>query len=88
MMEWLQGGVILLPNQSNAAGLPDLQTTSGDQGRAIESTGIVELSRSPLQLIWSVADDAFARYVVHCCARYHQVVSFSGWILYLALNSE
>jgi len=88
MMEWLQGGVMLLPNQSNAAGLPDLQITSDDQGRAIESTGIVELSRSPLQLIWSVADDAFARYVVHCCARYHQVISFSGLILYLALNNE
>jgi len=88
MMEWLQGGVMLLPNQSNAAGLPDLQITSDDQGRAIESTGIVELSRSPLQLVWSVADDAFARYVVHCCARYHQVISFSGLILYLALNNE
>ena len=76
MTEWLQGGVMLLPNESNATGLANLQITPG-QGRTIESTRIVELSRSPLQLIWSMTCDPFARYVVHCCARYHEVVSFS-----------
>jgi hypothetical protein len=76
MMDWLQGGVILRPDESNAA---DLQHKSGE-GREIGTTGsILEVSRTPLQLVWSVADDAFARYVVHCCARYHEVVSFSQY---------
>lgn len=38
---------------------------------------IREVSRTPSQLIWSIIDDPFARYVVHCCARYHEIVSFS-----------
>ncbi|KAF9449180.1 hypothetical protein P691DRAFT_667963 [Macrolepiota fuliginosa MF-IS2] len=77
MMEWLQGGVMLRPDESNAAGLANLQVKSSE-GREIGSTGsIVEVSRTPLQLVWSITDDAFARYVVHCCARYHEVVSFS-----------
>jgi hypothetical protein len=76
MVEWLEGGVMLRPDESNAAELSSLQVNL-DEGRAIESTGIVEISRTPLQLVWSISDDAFARYVVHCCARYHEVVSFS-----------
>jgi len=28
-------------------------------------------------LIWKISDDAFARYIVHCCARYHEIISFS-----------
>ncbi|KAJ3576746.1 hypothetical protein NP233_g219 [Leucocoprinus birnbaumii] len=76
MTEWLQGGVMLRPDESNATGLANFQVKPGE-GRTIESTGIIEVSRTPLQLVWSIADDAFARYVVHCCARYHEVVSFS-----------
>ncbi|KAF8973014.1 hypothetical protein BDZ97DRAFT_1778762 [Flammula alnicola] len=38
---------------------------------------IFEVSRTPLQLVWRITDDSFARYVVHCCARYHEIVSFS-----------
>ncbi|KAF5351738.1 hypothetical protein D9756_007679 [Leucocoprinus leucothites] len=76
MMLWLQGGVMLRPDESNAAELANSQVKSG-KGRVIESTGIIEISRSPLQLVWSISDDAFARYVIHCCARYHEVVSFS-----------
>lgn len=77
IVQWLQGGVMLRPDESNAAGLANLQVKMGE-GREIGSTGsIVEVSRTPLQLVWSIADDAFARYVVHCCARYHEVVSFS-----------
>lgn len=58
---------------------PDSQTQSLQRpGRPIGNTGsISELSRTHLQLVWHIADDAFARYVVHCCARYHEVVSFS-----------
>jgi len=77
MMEWLQGGVMLHPDESNAAGLTALQLKA-NEGREIGSTGIIkEVSRTPLQLVWSITDDAFARYIVHCCARYHEVVSFS-----------
>lgn len=77
MMTWLQGGVILRPDESNATGLANLQLGMRE-GREIGSTGTVrEVSRTPLQLVWSIADDAFARYVVHCCARYHDIVSFS-----------
>ncbi len=77
MMTWLQGGVILRPDESNATGLANLQLRM-KEGREIGSTGTVrEVSRTPLQLVWSIADGAFARYVVHCCARYHDIVSFS-----------
>ncbi|KAJ3733610.1 hypothetical protein DFJ43DRAFT_1223251 [Lentinula guzmanii] len=40
-------------------------------------TEILEWLDAGGQLIWRIPDDAFARYVVHCCARYHNVVSFS-----------
>ena len=68
-------------------------------GRPIGSTLTVsELSRTPLQLVWAIEQDAFARksqirikyicfangvqgYIVHCCARYHNVVSFSASFL-------
>ncbi|KAJ7725877.1 hypothetical protein DFH07DRAFT_853748 [Mycena maculata] len=73
VLEWLEaGGTMLSPdaieggNLLNALGVP------------VGSTGsVVELSRTPLQLIWRITDDAFARYVVHCTARYHKIVSFS-----------
>ena len=73
LVEWLlQGGTVLRPN-SNGVG-DDLHSI----GKPIGNSGkIVEVSRTPLQLIWRISDDPFARYVVHCCARYHEVVSFS-----------
>ena len=40
-------------------------------------TSMYELYRSHSKLIWSTSDDPFARYVVHCCCRYHNIVSFS-----------
>ena len=39
--------------------------------------GIREVERSPLRLVWWIENDTWARYVVHCCARYHNIVSFS-----------
>ncbi|KAF7976841.1 hypothetical protein HWV62_5540 [Athelia sp. TMB] len=35
-----------------------------------------EVARGALRLVWAT-DDALVRYVVHCCARFHGVVSFS-----------
>lgn len=75
IVEWLtQGGTVLRPD----IGYNGLQ----ESGRPVGNSGtIIEVSRTPLQLIWRIRDDAFARYVVHCCARYHEVVSFSGFLL-------
>ncbi|KAK7692420.1 hypothetical protein QCA50_004045 [Cerrena zonata] len=68
---WLtNGGVLLNPDDS-----VDDVTMSGSPVGTLDV--ITELSRTPLQLVWSITDDAFARYVVHCCARYHNIVSYS-----------
>ncbi|KAJ3803186.1 hypothetical protein GGU11DRAFT_174763 [Lentinula aff. detonsa] len=73
ILEWLDaGGVTLNPD------LVDSINYSAATGRPVADTGsIFEVFRTPQQLIWRIPDDAFARYVVHCCARYHNVVSFS-----------
>ncbi|EJF65508.1 hypothetical protein DICSQDRAFT_144145 [Dichomitus squalens LYAD-421 SS1] len=70
ILDWLStGGIVLSPDASAPLDLP---------GKPIGSTDAVwEVSRTPLQLVWNVEDNAFTRYVVHCCARYHEVVSFS-----------
>ncbi|KAF8650379.1 hypothetical protein AX16_005189 [Volvariella volvacea WC 439] len=71
LIEWL----------SNIGGCLQVSEPSSEvqgQRRVIGKTGsIVEVSRTPLELVWAIADDAFARYIVHCCARYYEIVSFS-----------
>ncbi|KAJ6475312.1 hypothetical protein C8R47DRAFT_1052916 [Mycena vitilis] len=73
LVAWLEaGGTLLSPDT--------LDSTPNSSGTPIGTgTTIVEISRTPLQLIWQMTDDsdAFARYVVHCTARYHKIVSFS-----------
>ncbi|EJD02908.1 uncharacterized protein FOMMEDRAFT_28541 [Fomitiporia mediterranea MF3/22] len=72
ILDWLVGGTIVLPDETE-----DILLI---HGRPIGNTlTVTELSRTPLQLVWSIEQDAFARYIVHCCARYHKVVSFS-WV--------
>ncbi|PAV18746.1 hypothetical protein PNOK_0558900 [Pyrrhoderma noxium] len=71
VLDWLVGGTILNPDEAE-----DVLVIPG-RSVGFEGSNIVELSRTPLQLIWSVEQDAFARYIVHCCARYHKVVSYS-----------
>ena len=60
---------------------PDVsaQRSDGLDGAVpVGSMGVIrEVERTHMQLVWEISDDAFARYVVHCCARYHNVVSFS-----------
>ncbi|KAF9472442.1 hypothetical protein BDN70DRAFT_868408 [Pholiota conissans] len=74
MIQWLTTGETVLFPDMNHSGQGGLQ----GPGAPIGATGsIFEISRTPLQLVWRITDDAFARYVVHCCARYHEVVSFS-----------
>jgi len=74
VVNWLQaGGTVLAPDAFESAGTLDLELAT-----AVGQTGtIFEISRTPLRLIWYIVDDAFARYIVHCCARYHEIVSFS-----------
>ena len=70
IVAWLAAGGVMLA--------PDASATFDSSGAPIGSTdAILELSRTPLQLVWNIEDNAFTRYVVHCCARYHDVVSFS-----------
>ena len=75
VLDWLVGGTILNPDEAE-----DVLVIPG-RPVGFEGSNIVELSRTPLQLIWSVEQDAFARYIVHCCARYHKVVSYSKFRL-------
>jgi len=75
VVNWLQvGGTVLAPDFSDSStSMPDSRSYT-----PVGGTGtIFEISRTPLQLIWSITHDAFARYVVHCCARYYEIVSFS-----------
>lgn len=72
ILHWLQaGGTILNPDQVPT----DDPVLTGTPIRNTET--IFEVSRTPLQLVWYTNDDNFARYVIHCCARYHEIVSFS-----------
>lgn len=70
LLRWLQeGGVLLSPDAEPELSFPGVEVGSTD--------AIREVSRTPLKLVWSIEDSAFTRYIVHCCARYHDVVSFS-----------
>ncbi|KAF8070710.1 hypothetical protein FPV67DRAFT_1412852 [Lyophyllum atratum] len=72
IIEWLQaGGTVLNPDAREAEDLAAPGILVGD------TETIFEVSRTPLQLVWYTDNDSFARYVVHCCARYHEIVSFS-----------
>ncbi|KAI9455441.1 hypothetical protein BJY52DRAFT_1121937 [Lactarius psammicola] len=72
LTRWLGEVAVVL----NPAPAPD----GGHQfpGRAVAGEeGIREVERSPQRLVWWIENDTWARYVVHCCARYHNIVSFS-----------
>lgn len=56
------------------------------QNEDAERHGIWEVSRTPLRLVWAIESDAFTRYIAHCCARYHSVVSFSMCIVHLRFH--
>ncbi|ESK96663.1 hypothetical protein Moror_6883 [Moniliophthora roreri MCA 2997] len=72
IVEWLEaGGTVLAP----ASGMEDNIQIPGTPIR--DTNTVFEVSRTPLKLIWDTSSDGFARYVVHCCARFHNVVSFS-----------
>jgi len=77
LVEWLwEGGTLLNPDTAHISDADVLNLMSRAKGIG-DLTTVLEVMRTPLQLVWYVEDDAFARYVVHCCARYHEVVSYS-----------
>ncbi len=69
LTRWL-GEVAVVLNSSTIRGcqLPG-RPMAGEEG-------IREVERSPQRLVWWIENDTWARYVVHCCARYHNIVSF------------
>ena len=78
LTEWLwEGGALLNPDGDSSTLEMDVQNLVGRAKTVRELSTVLEVMRTPLQLVWYIADDAFARYIVHCCARYHEVVSYS-----------
>jgi hypothetical protein len=76
IVSWLHDGTVFLsPDEKDPN---DLEFP----GKPVGGSGAIhEVARTPLQLVWAISEDGFARYVVHCCARYHDVVSFSKYLL-------
>ncbi|KAI0028674.1 hypothetical protein K488DRAFT_57999, partial [Vararia minispora EC-137] len=70
LMSWIADGDIILDPDAP----PPPITFPGTLVGGIE--GIHEVQRTPGRLVWWIQDDAWARYVIHCCARYHEVISF------------
>lgn len=42
--------------------------------------GVYQVQRTHERLVLWIQDDAWSRYVVHCCARHHGIVSFSKFV--------
>lgn len=77
LVEWLwEGGTLLNPDSAHISDA-DVHNLVSHATCIGDLTTVLEVMRTPLQLVWYVKDDAFARYVIHCCARYHEVVSYS-----------
>ena len=82
IVDWLVGGTILAPDDELEGDF-----LIGVPGRPIgDGITIKEISRTPLQLVWAIEQDSFARYIVHCCARFHKVVSFSTYLSYIVFD--
>lgn len=76
IVSWLRDGMVFLS--------PDEKDPNDFEfpGKPVGGSGAIrEVARTPLQLVWAISEDGFARYVVHCCARYHEVVSFSEYFI-------
>lgn len=71
LMDWLEsGGILISPDSQD----PELSATPGTPIGS--SNSIIEVHRSPTELIWRIDED-FPRFLLHCVARFHAVVSFS-----------
>ena len=80
-MRWLGGvEVVLNPDVAGHAAAAAAAGGFHFPGRAVAGLEDVrEVERSPQRLVWWIENDMWARYVVHCCARYHNIVSFSTY---------
>lgn len=80
LLDWLDGGTFLSPNEGagvSAFAFPGEPVGGRDDLR--------EVRREAGRLVWVVrtgaeGDGSFERFIVHCVARWHNVVSFSGII--------
>ena len=71
LTQWLHsGGILLCPDSNPTLLSPGLGKPLG------KSNSIHELRRSPTELVWRI-DENFPRYLLHCVARFHGIVSFS-----------
>ena len=79
ILDWLAGGTYLFPDAPASLSIEDPGRTIvlSEGGEPI----IREISRTPVQLVWLAENDPFARYLIHCCARYHKIVSFSEFLV-------
>jgi len=74
LLSWLEtGDVLVFP----AAGVVRECDAAPSSASFTGSGPIREVERTPMRLVWSTEDDAFARYIIHCVCRWHSVVSYS-----------
>ena len=77
LIKWLEEGEVVIQHDSE-------ESTYDFPGRAVGGQeGVREVQRTPNRLVWWIEDDSWARFVVHCCARYYDVVSFSEILIIL-----
>ena len=76
--DWLDGAhVFLNPNDSSSAASGAVILDLEGHGKApSDEPTIVQVSRLPHSIIWSI-QDPFVRFLVHAIARYYRVVSFT-----------
>ncbi|KZV76500.1 hypothetical protein PENSPDRAFT_722673 [Peniophora sp. CONT] len=79
---WIAEGAAIVKPDAPAPEMAYPGTLIGD----VE--GVYEVQRMHDRLVWCIQDDAWSRYVVHCCARYLEVVSFSGYLIIILLNQD
>jgi len=82
LLEWLHAVHITLDPDEVDQGPPawnaDANAELQQPGKALwDDSPVLEVSRSRKRLVWQIVDDVFARYVVHCCCRFHSIVSYS-----------
>ncbi|KAF8482205.1 hypothetical protein JB92DRAFT_3036945 [Gautieria morchelliformis] len=69
---WLEmGGVLLSPDSQHVLSFSRMPGTPIGSSKSI-----IEIHRSPTESIWRIDED-FPRFLLHCVARFHGVVSFS-----------
>lgn len=77
IVAWLEQDIFLLPDRKDAIVLIDLPSTfSDDSQEANLDNRLIEIQRTPHNLIWFTSDP-FKRLTVHCLARVYGCTSFS-----------